>query len=81
MRTETPDPAVVIDALIRSRKTIRAFRSDPVPRAHLVEILKVARMAPSRREEIPSAVATEFRDVLALSYHRRTDQKGPRMRT
>lgn len=47
MHTEMPDTAAVVDRVIRSRKTVRAFRPDPVPRAQLVEILEVARMAPS----------------------------------
>ena len=47
MHTETRDAAAVVDAVIRSRKTVRAFRPDPVPQAQLVEILEVARMAPS----------------------------------
>ena len=47
MQSETPDAAALIDAMIRSRRTIRAFRPDPVPRPRLVEILNAARMAPS----------------------------------
>jgi len=39
--------AAMIDSVIRSRRTVRAFRPDPVPRPHLVEILEMARMAPS----------------------------------
>jgi len=37
----------MIDAVIRSRRTVRAFRPDPVPRAQLEEILETARSAPS----------------------------------
>ena len=47
MSTETRDAAVVVDTMIRSRKTVRAFRPDFVPQAQLVEIIEVARMAPS----------------------------------
>jgi nitroreductase len=47
MQTETRDAAAVVDAVIRSRKTVRAFRPDPVPQAQLMEIIEVARMAPS----------------------------------
>ena len=47
MHTETRDAAAVVDTVIRSRKTVRAFRPDPVPQAQLVEIIEVARMAPS----------------------------------
>src|SRR5262252_6070701 len=39
--------AAMVDTVIRSRKTVRAFRSDPVPRAQLAEILETASMAPS----------------------------------
>ena len=37
----------IVDSVICSRKTIRAFRPDPVPRHELVEILDMARAAPS----------------------------------
>ena len=47
MQTETRDAAAVVDGMIRSRKTVRAFRPDPVPQAQLMEIIEVARMAPS----------------------------------
>ena len=46
MHSETPG-AAAIDNVIRSRKTVRAFRPDLMPRALLVEILESARMAPS----------------------------------
>jgi len=39
--------AGALDALLHSRRTVRAFRPDPVPRAQLVEILEAARTAPS----------------------------------
>ena len=41
------DPVAVLDMVIRSRKAVRAFRPDPVPRSALVEILELARLAPS----------------------------------
>ncbi len=47
MHTETRDAAAVVDGVIRSRTTVRALRPDPVPKAQLVEIIEVARMAPS----------------------------------
>lgn len=47
MHTETTDAAAMVDTVIRSRKTVRAFRPDPVPRRQLVEILEMARTAPS----------------------------------
>lgn len=39
--------AETIDTLIRSRRTVRAFRQDPVPRPQIEEILETARTAPS----------------------------------
>ncbi len=45
MHTETT--ATMVDTVIRSRKTVRAFRSGAVPRPQLVEILEMARTAPS----------------------------------
>lgn len=36
-----------VEAAIRTRRTVRAFRPDAVPRRHLLEILEAARMAPS----------------------------------
>src|SRR4029453_10429165 len=47
MLIETIDTTATIDAVIRSRRSVRAFRPDPVSREDLVEILEVARMAPS----------------------------------
>jgi nitroreductase len=36
-----------VDAVIRSRKTVRAFRPEQVPRSQLVEVLEMACTAPS----------------------------------
>lgn len=47
MHIETRDAVAVVDAVIRSRKTVRAFGPEPVPQARLVEIIEVARTAPS----------------------------------
>ena len=47
MHTEAAETAAMVDIVIRSRKTVRAFRPDPVPQRHLVEILEIARTAPS----------------------------------
>jgi nitroreductase len=40
-------PAAVVDAAITSRRSIRAFLPEPVPRAVLEDILRVAARAPS----------------------------------
>jgi nitroreductase len=56
-----------MDAVIRSRKTVRAFRPDPVPRAVLMEILETARTAPSTFNTQPWRVhvlANEARHAL-----------------
>jgi nitroreductase len=53
MHTKIPDTAAVVDSVMRSRKTVRAFRPDPVPRAQLMEIIEVARTAPSNYNTQP----------------------------
>ncbi len=47
MHTENADAVAIVDNVIRSRTTVRAFRPDPVRRSQVTEILEVARMAPS----------------------------------
>ena len=42
-----------LDDVVRSRKPVRAFRPDPVPRSRLVEILDVARASPSNFNSQP----------------------------
>lgn len=41
------DQAGVVDAVIRSRKTTRAFRTDEVQKSDVMEMLDIARAAPS----------------------------------
>ena len=53
MHANTADAVATIDNVIRSRTTVRAFQPDPVPRSQLVEILDVARMAPSNFNSQP----------------------------
>jgi nitroreductase len=43
----------ILDAVIRSRKAIRAFRSDPVPKRLLMEVVEAARAAPSNYNSQP----------------------------
>lgn len=58
------DPAVaeggavagIVDAVIRSRRAVRAFRPTPVPRAVVADILGVARSAPSNSNTQPWSV-------------------------
>ena len=45
-----------VDAVIRSRKTVRAFRPEQVPRSQLVEVLEMARTAPSTFNTQPRRV-------------------------
>jgi nitroreductase len=56
MSMHTTDSVAAVDNVIRSRTTVRAFRPDPVPRSQLVEILDVARMAPSNFNSQPWCV-------------------------
>jgi nitroreductase len=53
MHSETTDAASVLDVVIRSRKSVRAFRPDPVPRHQLMEILDAACAAPSNFNSQP----------------------------
>ncbi len=53
MHSETADAAAMLDVVIRSRKSIRAFRSDQVPKPQLMEILEIARAAPSNFNSQP----------------------------
>jgi len=46
----------VVDAVIRSRKAVRAFRPTPVSKALVVEMLDVARCAPSNSNTQPWSV-------------------------
>jgi len=45
--TPTPDSIAAVDTAITSRRSIRAFRPDPVPRETVERILEVASRAPS----------------------------------
>jgi nitroreductase len=47
MDSDAAEVTTTVDAVIRSRKTVRAFRAEQVPRSLLVEILELARTAPS----------------------------------
>jgi nitroreductase len=48
-----PDAVSILDTVLRARKSVRAFRLDPVPRHRLVEILEAARAAPSNFNSQP----------------------------
>lgn len=48
-----PNSAAALDAAIRARKAVRAFRPDPVPRHLLTEMLEAARAAPSNYNSQP----------------------------
>jgi nitroreductase len=65
----------IADAVMRSRKTVRAYRSDPVPRQTVVDILDVARSAPSNSNSQPWRVyalagqrKASFSDALIASH-------------
>ena len=53
MHSESVDAAALLDTVIRSRKSVRSFRPDPVPRHQLTEILEAARAAPSNFNSQP----------------------------
>ena len=53
MASDTSDAAATLDSAIRARRSVRAFRPDPVPRQLLVEILETARAAPSNFNSQP----------------------------
>ena len=53
MHSETVNATAMLDAVIRSRKSVRAFRPEPVPKHQLMEILETARAAPSNFNSQP----------------------------
>ncbi len=53
MHSEITDPVAILDHMVRSRISVRAFRTDPVPRLLLTEILETARSAPSNFNSQP----------------------------
>lgn len=52
-KDRSADTASFLDHVIRSRKSVRAFRPDPVPKRLLSEILETARAAPSNFNSQP----------------------------
>jgi nitroreductase len=53
VHSESVDAVALLNTVICSRKSVRAFRPDPVPKQHLVEILDAARAAPSNFNSQP----------------------------
>jgi nitroreductase len=53
MKRETGTAIEIVDDAIRSRKSVRAFKSDPVPKCLLMEIVDAARAAPSNFNSQP----------------------------
>ena len=56
MKSENAAAADVLDAAIRSRRSVRAFTPDPVPKRLLMEIIETARAAPSNFNSQPWSV-------------------------
>jgi nitroreductase len=56
MHSDAFEAVAMLDVVMRSRKSVRAFRPDPVPRSQLVEILEMARAAPSNFNSQPWGV-------------------------
>jgi nitroreductase len=87
----TGDLATTVDHVLRSRKTVRAFKPDPVSRAQVFEIIDVARTAPStfntqpwrlhvltgeaKRSFSEAVVNTHFSNTIA--YHAAIPQDAP----
>jgi nitroreductase len=79
MKPATGTAANVLDAVIRSRKSVRAFRRDPVPKHLLMEIVEVARAAPSNFNSQPWRVylltgkaKDALSEVITRAYHANT---------
>jgi nitroreductase len=53
MSSETAAAAQLLDGIIRSRKSVRSFKPDPVPKRLLIEIVETARAAPSNFNSQP----------------------------
>jgi len=53
MMFETETAVEILDSVIRSRKSVRAFRSDPVPKRLLMEVVNAACAAPSNFNSQP----------------------------
>jgi nitroreductase len=73
MDAHTADAAAFFDAVIRARRSVRAFRPDPVPKSLLTEILDIARAAPSNLNSQPWRVYVltgEVKEALCTALHR-----------
>jgi nitroreductase len=53
MNAQTPTAQASIDEALRTRRTVRAFLPDPVPREQVAEILRLAACAPSNSNTQP----------------------------
>src|ERR1700749_3310387 len=65
---DSTDPSTSIMTIIQSRRTIKQFRSDPIPEETLWQILDAARWAPNHRLTEPWRIAiigTQSREALA----------------
>jgi nitroreductase len=56
MKSETGATTNILDAVIHSRKSVRAFKPDPVPKRLLMEVVDVARAAPSNFNSQPLGI-------------------------
>lgn len=48
-----PEAAAILEVVLHARKSVRAFRPEPVPRQKLMQILETARAAPSNFNSQP----------------------------
>ena len=63
MDAEAPTQSAVVDEVLRSRRTVRAFKTDEVPIETVADLLDVARHAPSTFNTQPWRVHVLFGDV------------------
>jgi nitroreductase len=79
MKFETETAVEILDTVIRSRKSVRAFTSDPVPKRLLMEVVEAACAAPSNFNSQPWRVyllsgkaKNALGEALTRAYHTNT---------
>ena len=71
-RLHTKSTGMTVQAVIARRVSCRAYQAEPVPEAHLMQILEAARLAPSACNQQP----WRFAVVRQLELRRRIVQEG-----
>ena len=73
MKLEAETAVSILDCVIRSRNSVRAFKSDPVPKSLLMEVVDAARAAPSNFNSQPWRVyllTNKAKDALGEAINR-----------